>query len=114
MWLAAPWEGDSFFKKEHLELDEVIVLLRKIKIDKRAADSASRKREHEFFFIPNGGKILVTSYALLGRDRLEGFMMDFNSLVRNVNGAQGMMRIQVLPVVLVVRKGMVKGGRELI
>jgi hypothetical protein len=56
----------------------------------------------------------VTSYVLLGRDRLEGFMMDFNSLVRNVNGALGMMRIQVFPVVLVVRKGMDKGGRELI
>jgi hypothetical protein len=54
MWLAAPWEGDSFFKKEHLELDEVIVLLRKIKIDKRAADSASRKREHEFFYSQRG------------------------------------------------------------
>ncbi len=56
----------------------------------------------------------MTSYVLLGRDRLEGFMMDFNSLVRNVNGALGMMRIQVFPVVLVVRKGMDKGGRELI
>ncbi len=56
MWLAAPWEGDSFLKKEHLELDEVSVLLRKIKIDKRAADSASRKREHEFILFPMGVK----------------------------------------------------------
>jgi hypothetical protein len=63
-----------------------------------------------FFFIPNVGKILVTSYVLLGRDRLEGLMMDFNSLVRNVNGAPGMMRIQVFPVVLVVREGMDKVG----
>ncbi len=48
--------GDScvwIMKVEHLGLDEVGGVLRKMNLDKRAADRANGKREHEFFN-PNG------------------------------------------------------------
>ncbi len=67
-------KGDScvwVLKVEHLGLEEVSGILRKINLDKRAADRASGKREHEFF-VPNGSKILVTSYVHLRREGLEG------------------------------------------
>jgi hypothetical protein len=36
-------------KVEHLGLDEMSGILRKINLDNRAADRANEKREHEFF-----------------------------------------------------------------
>jgi hypothetical protein len=108
--------GDScawVLKVEHLGLEEVSGILRKINLDKRAADRAIGKREHEFF-IPNGSKILVASYVHLRKEGFEGYVWDFNNMVKNIGGVTGDTGIEVLPVVPVVRDGMDKVGRELI
>ncbi len=49
---------------EFLGLEEVGDILRKINSEKRAADRANKKREHDFF-LANGSKILVSSYVHL-------------------------------------------------
>jgi hypothetical protein len=108
--------GDScawVLKVEHLGLEEVSGILRKINLDKRASDCAMGKREHEFF-IPNGSKILVASYVHLRKEGFEGYVGDFNNMVKNIGGVTGDTGIEVLPVVPVVRDGMDKVGRELI
>ncbi len=108
--------GDScawILKVEHLGLEEVSGILRKINLDKRAADRALGKREHEFF-IPNGSKILVASYVHLRKEGFEGYVGDFNNMVKNIGGVTGDTGIEVLPVVPVVRDGIDKHGRELI
>lgn len=102
--------GDScvwVLKTEHLGLDEVSGILRKINNDKRAADRAMGKREHEFFFfyIPNGSKILVASYVHLRKEGLDGYISDFNNMVKNVGGLTGNTGIEILPVVPVVKEG---------
>jgi hypothetical protein len=58
-------------KKEHLALEEVAGLLRKINEDKRDFDKGRGKRIHDFF-IPPGSKILVSSYVHLRREGLTG------------------------------------------
>jgi hypothetical protein len=108
--------GDScawVLKVEHLGLDEVSGILRKINLDKRASDRANGKREHEFF-IPNESKIWVASYVHLRKEGLEGYVTDFNNMVKNIGGVTGDTGIEVLPVVPVVRDGMDQVGRELI
>ncbi len=50
-------------KKEHLGLDEVGGMQRKINNEKRAFDRQRGKRVHEFF-VPMGSKILVGSYCI--------------------------------------------------
>jgi hypothetical protein len=87
--------------------------LRKINLDKRASDRANGKREHEFF-VPNGSKILVASYVHLRKEGLDGYINDFNNMVKNIGGLTGNTGIEVLPVVPVVRDGMDKVGRDLI
>ncbi len=77
-------QGDEcvwIFKKEHMGLDEVSVILRKINLDKRAADRQAGKRDHDFF-LPNGSKVLVASYVHLRREGLDGYVGDFNTMVR--------------------------------
>jgi hypothetical protein len=109
-------QGDEcvwIFKKEHLGLDEVSMILRKINLDKRAADRQAGKRDHDFF-LPNGSKVLVASYVHLRREGLDGYVGDFNTMVRNVKGVTGRAGIEVLPVVPVVREGIDVVGRELI
>jgi hypothetical protein len=109
-------QGDEcvwIFKKEHMGLDEVSAVLRKINLDKRAADRQAGKQDHDFF-LPNGSKILVASYVHLRREGLDGYIGDFNAMVRNVNGVTGRAAIEVLPVVPVVREGLDVVGRELI
>jgi hypothetical protein len=109
-------QGDEcvwIFKKEHMGLDEVSAVLRKINLDKRAADRQAGKRDHDFF-LPNGSKILVASYVHLRREGLDRYIGDFNAMVRNVNGVTGRAAIEVLPVVPVVREGLDVVGRELI
>jgi hypothetical protein len=43
-------------KKEHLALDEVATILRRINTEKREADRQGGRREHKFF-MTNGSKI---------------------------------------------------------
>jgi hypothetical protein len=109
-------QGDEcvwVFKKEHMGLDEVSGVLRKINLDKRAADRQAGKRDHDFF-LPNGSKLLVASYVHLRREGLDGYISDFIAMVRNVSGVTGRAAIEVLPVVPVVREGLDEVGRELI
>ncbi len=101
------------FKKEHMGLDEVGTILKKINQDKKMFDKLSGKREHEFF-IPSGSKILVGSYIHLRREGLDGYISDFNSMVRDVWTVTGDIGIEVLPFVPVVMEGMDEVGRDLL
>jgi hypothetical protein len=100
-------------KKEHLGLDEVGGMLRKINNEKRAFDRQRGKRVHEFF-IPMGSKIMVGSYVHLRREGLEGYIESFNGMVSEVFGVTGDIGIEVLPFVPVVFDGIDDVGRELI
>jgi hypothetical protein len=100
-------------KKEHLGLDEVPTLLNRINLDKRRADKERGLREHEFF-VPNGSKILVVSYMHLRRAGLDGYVSDFDDMVKNMMSVTGDCGIEILPVVLVVYEGLDQVGRELI
>jgi hypothetical protein len=101
------------FKKEHLGLTEVAGILKKINDEKRAFDKQRGKREHEFF-IPAGNKIMVTSYVHLRREGLEGYMADFNGMVREVMSITGDIGIEVVPCVPVIFAEMDDTGRELL
>jgi hypothetical protein len=101
------------FKKEHLALNEVSGILKRINDDKRESDKMSGKREHDFF-IPSGSKILVGSYVHLRREGLEGYVTDFNNMVREVKNVTGDIGIEVLPVVPVCFEGLDKVGRDLL
>ncbi len=57
---------------------------------------------------------MVASYVHLRKEGLEGYISDFNTMVKNVYGVVGKAEVEVLPVVPVVRVGMVKMGRELV
>ncbi len=100
-------------KKEHLALNEVAPMLAKINTEKKEADKKRGKRAHEFF-IPNGSKILVGSYVHLRREGLEGYVTDFNTMVREVRGVTGDTGIEVLPVAPVVFDGIDDVGKTLI
>jgi hypothetical protein len=100
-------------KKEHLGLDEVGGILKKINNEKRAFDRQRGKRMHEFF-IPLGSKIMVGSYVQLRREGLEGYIESFNGMVSEVFGVTGDIGIEVLPFVPVVFDGIDVVGRELI
>jgi hypothetical protein len=100
-------------KKEHLGLDEVGGILRKINNEKKAFDRQRGKRVHEFF-IPMGSKILVGSYVHLRREGLEGYIESFKGMVSEVFGVTGDIGIEVLPFVPVVFDGIDDVGKELI
>ncbi len=100
-------------KKEHMGLDEVAGMLRKINLDKKAFDRQRGKREHEFF-LPAGSKILVGSFVHLRREGLEGYMESFNNMVREVFSVTGDIGIEVLPFVPVVFEGIDEIGKGLI
>ena len=88
-------------KKEHLVLAEVVQLLRNLNEEKKDWDLKNGRRTHEFF-IPNGSKILVSSYTHLRREGLEGYISDFNNMVKDVWALTGDIGIEVLPVVPVI------------
>ncbi len=94
-------------------LDEVAGLLKKINADKREFDKGRGKRIHDFF-IPPGSKILVSSYVHLRREGLDGYISDFNKMVRGVWEVTGDTGIEVLPVCPVIFDGIDEiGGRLL-
>jgi hypothetical protein len=101
------------FKKEHLGLNEVAGILKKINDEKRAFDKQRGKREHEFF-IPAGSKIMVSSFVHLRREGLDGYMSDFNGMVREVMSITGDIGIEVVPCVPVIFAEMDDIGRELL
>ncbi len=100
-------------KKEHLALEEVAGILERVNKQKREADKKCGKRMHEFF-VPNGSKVLVGSYVHLRREGLEGYVVDFNSMVRAVREVTGDCGIEVLPVAPVVFEGLDETGKILI
>ncbi len=100
-------------KKEHLSLDEVAPMLAKINKDKKEVDMKRGKRTHEFF-VSNGSKVLVGSYVYLRREGLEGYVSDFNSMVKDVRAVTGDSGIEVLPVAPVVNDGIDDVGKTLI
>jgi hypothetical protein len=100
-------------KKEHLALEEVAGILDRVNKQKREADKKRGKRMHEFF-VPNGSKILVGSYVHLRREGLEGYVADFNSMVRAIREVTGDCGIEVLPVAPVVFEGLDETGKFLI
>jgi len=101
------------FKKEHLRLGEVAGILNRINKDKQENDKESGRRPHEFF-LPNGSKILVSSYVHLRKEGLQGYMEDFASMVKEVWAVTGDCGVEVLPVVPVVFPGLDKEGGRLI
>jgi hypothetical protein len=100
-------------KKEHMTLDEVAGILDKINREKKESDSQRGKRTHEFF-IPNGSKILVGSFVHLRREGLEGYVADFNAMVKEVRSVTGDCGIEVVPVAPVVFEGIDNMGKSLI
>jgi len=101
------------FKKEHLQLSEVAGILRRINKEKQEHDREKGKRPHEFF-IPNGSKILVGSYTHLRKEGLEGYVGDFNNMVKDVWNVTGDTGIEVLPFCPVVFDGIDRTGGLLI
>ena len=68
--------------------------------EKKEWDREGGRRQHELF-IPNGSKILVGSYTHLRREKLEGYISDFNNMVKDFWATMGDIGIEVLPIVLV-------------
>ena len=100
-------------KKEHLRLEEVAKLLGRINQEKKEWDRECGRKCHDYF-IPNGSKILVGSYTHLRKEGLEGYVNDFNNMVRDVWIAMGDIGVEVLPIVPVVFEGLDKIGGELL
>jgi hypothetical protein len=89
-------------------------MLRGINEEKRDYDRARGKRIHDFF-LPPGSKIMVCSYVNLRREGMDGYITEFNNMVRKVYGVTGDVGVEVLPVCPVVFEGLDrKGGGELI
>ena len=101
------------FKKEHLGLNEVPGILQRLDEEKKAWDKDSGRRSHEFF-LPNGSKILVGSYTNLRRDGLEGYISQFNNMVKDCWTMMGDIGVEVLPFVPVIYEGIDSIGGELL
>jgi hypothetical protein len=101
------------FKKEMLRLEEVPEILRKLDQEKKGWDLEGKRRPHKFF-VPNGSKILVGSYAHLRRMGLEAYIEAFNTSEREVFRVTGDIGVEVLPVIPVVFEDMDRLGRELV
>ena len=100
-------------KKEHLRLEEVAKLLGRINQEKKEWDRECGRKCHEYF-IPNGSKVLVGSYTHLRKEGLEGYVNDFNNMVRDVWIAMGDIGVEVLPVVPTVFEGLDEEGGKLL
>ena len=106
-------ECSWIIKKEHLRLEEVARLLGRINQEKKEWDRDCGRRSHDYF-IPNGSKVLVGSYTHLRKEGLEGYVTDFNNMVRDVWIAMGDIGVEVLPIVPVVYEGLDEKGGELL
>ena len=71
------------FKKEHLALQEVVGVQKRLDEEKREWDKECGRRPQDMF-IPNGSKILVGSYVHLRREGLEGYISNFNNMVKDI------------------------------
>ncbi len=85
-------------------------MLRGINEEKKGVRSSKGKTVHDFF-LPPGSKILVCSYVNLRREGMDGYIMEFNNIVRVVYGVTGDVGVEMLPVCPVVFEGLdMKGG----
>ena len=99
------------FRKEHLALQEVVGILKRLDEEKREWDKDSGRRPHDMF-IPNGRKILVDSYVHLRREGQEGYISDFNIMVKDIWAITKDFGIEVLPCVHMIYEGIdVMGGK---
>ena len=101
------------FRKEHLALQEVSGILKRFDEEKRVWDKDCGRRPHDMF-LPNGSKILVSSYVHLRREGLEGYISDFNNMVKDIWGYTKDFGIEVLPFVPVIFEGVDAMGGELL
>jgi hypothetical protein len=100
-------------RKESLGLEEVPGLLRKINNEKREWDRKNKKREHEFF-VTEGSKVLVCSYAHLRKEGVEGYIQDFNNMIWNFLKDICEKGIELLPCVPTITEDMDPVGRQLV
>ena len=101
------------FKGEHLGLEEIGGVLKRINGGKQEYDRKGGRKPHSFF-LPAGSKILVSSYVHLRKSGLQGYIEDFNKMVKDVWAVTGDSGVEVLPVVPVVFEGTDETGRELL
>ena len=101
------------FKKEHLGLNEVTGILKRLNEEKKEWDRECGRRAHDFF-LPNSSKILVGSYTNLRREGLEGYISEFNNMVKDSWALMGDIGVEVLPFVPVVYEGIDSMGGELL
>ena len=101
------------FRKELLGLEEVPNILRKINEEKREWDRKGNRREHEFF-VTEGSKVIVCSYAHLRKEGLEGYIHDFNSMIWNCGKEVGEKGIEILPCAPTITDDMDDVGKQLV
>jgi hypothetical protein len=100
-------------KKELLSLDEVPVILRKLNQEKKEWDRMNKRKEHEYF-LQEGSKVIVVSYAQLRRDGIEGYIQEFNNMLRECNREIVEYGIEILPAVPTIGAGIDELGRIMI
>jgi hypothetical protein len=100
-------------RKELLGLEEVPRLLRKINNEKREWDRGNKKREHKFF-VTEGSKVIVCSYAHLRKEGVEGYIQDFNNMIWNCSKDMCEKGIEILPCVPTITEDMDPVGRQLV
>ena len=91
----------------------MVGVLKRLDEEKREWDKECGRRPHDLF-IPNGSKILVGSYVHLRREGLEGYISDFNNLVKDIWTFTKDIGVEVLPYVPVVNEGIDALGGELL
>jgi len=101
------------FKKEHLRLSEVPVILKRLNQDKQVSDCEAGRKPHAFF-LPHGSKILVSSYVQLCGDGLDSYVDDFNKMVKELWSITGDIGVELLPVCPVIFPNLDKVGGNLI
>ena len=78
--------------------------MKRLNEEKKEWDRECGRRAHDFF-LPNGSKVLVGSYTNLRREGLEGYISEFNNMVKDIWGLMGDIGVEVLPFVPVVYEG---------
>ena len=101
------------FKGEHLGLEEVAGVLRRLNTGKQEYDKKGGRKPHSFF-LPPGSKVLVSSYVHLRKAGLQGYIDDYNKMVKEVWAVTGDVGVEVLPVMPVVYENLDELGRELL
>ena len=71
------------YRKFHLALQEVAPLIKRLGQEKKDWDRECGRRSHDSF-LPNGSKVLVGSYCHLRREGIEGYISDFNNMVKDL------------------------------